>query len=163
MFKASEAVTDLTSPCFPRTNIIRASFHILTFSLQSATDKSTMTLTLLYFLCCISLTEYIIILDTCSCHNRLTQSLVRLVYIILTFCFSTQTPRTLFLPMVTLARRWFKTPEDISPGCGFSREHQCSHEDNGGGGKQEVEKEEKKEDRWEDTQGWDKGQLDKKT
>lgn len=78
------------------------------------------------------------------------QLLVRLVDVTASFCFSHRLSHFLW-------RHWhaggFKALEDVSPGCGFSGEHQCSREDNGGRGKQEVEKEEKAEDRWEDTRG----------
>lgn len=40
--------------------------------------------------------------------------------------FAFHTPQTLFLPTVALAHWWFKTLEDISPGCGFSGEHHYS-------------------------------------
>lgn len=65
--------------------------------------------------------------------------------------FLTQTPQTRFLPTMTLARWWLKTPEDVSPACGFGRGHQYSQEDNGGGGKQEVEKDKKEKARGEGT------------
>lgn len=54
------------------------------------------------------------------------QSLLSPVYILLSFCFFHADTQTLFLPMVTLAHWWFKTPEDLSPDCGSGRGHHYS-------------------------------------